>query len=341
MKVAIGHRIQAGPWGGGNRFVEALAKALRGAGHSVAFDLADGDLDVIVMIDPRPRNPAVSFTPGAILHYVGLRNPRALVVHRINECDERKNTRGMNARLRRANYCADRTVFVASWLRELPVWKAHPPRAASVILNGADAALFSAAGYRRWDGSEPLRLVTHHWGGNWMKGFDVYEKLDRMLAAPEWRGRIEFSYIGNLPPGFRFVHARHVEPLSGRELADALRGHHVYLTASINEPGGNHQNEGALCGLPIVYRNSGCLPEYCDGFGVMFDGDDVVPALERMMTAYPDYAGRMARYPRTAARTCAAWLDLLEELVGRREPIVAGRRPWRSPYLALVNQLPI
>ena len=24
-----------------------------------------------------------------------------------------------------------------------------------------------------------LKIVTHHWSGNWMKGFDIYEKLDQ------------------------------------------------------------------------------------------------------------------------------------------------------------------
>ena len=49
-----------------------------------------------------------------------------------------------------------------------------------------------------------------------------------------------------------------------------MKKHHGYITASINEPGGNHQNEGALCGLPLLYSNSGCLPEYCDGYGIKF-----------------------------------------------------------------------
>ena len=34
-----------------------------------------------------------------------------------------------------------------------------------------------------------------------------------------------------------------------------------------------HHIEGALCGLPILFRNSGSLPEYCKKYGVSFDGD--------------------------------------------------------------------
>ena len=39
----------------------------------------------------------------------------------------------------------------------------------------------------------------------------------------------------------------------------------------MNEPGGNHQNEAINCGLPVLYKDSGCMKEYCDGFGICFD----------------------------------------------------------------------
>jgi hypothetical protein len=92
MKVAIGYRIQSGPWGGGNRFAVSLAEHLRAAGHQVVFELADADIDIILLTDPRPRSSSVSFSSGAILRYLSFTNPRAVVIHRINECDERKGT---------------------------------------------------------------------------------------------------------------------------------------------------------------------------------------------------------------------------------------------------------
>ncbi|MGE4338579.1 MAG: hypothetical protein AB7E55_21745 [Pigmentiphaga sp.] len=325
MKVAIGHRLQEGPYGGGNAFVRNLVAALRADGHTVAFSLEDPDLDFILITDPRRRSPNVAFSPGAVLRYVA-RHPRTLVVHRINECDERKNTRGMNFLLRTANYCADHTVFVGSWLQNLAVTSPRPNPSWSTILNGADPAIFHSRGYRGWDGIEPLRLVTHHWGGNWNKGFDVYSRLDAMLAEPEWRGRIAFTYIGNLPPGFRFRHADYIPPLAGEQLAEALRRHHVYVTASINEPGGNHQIEGGLCGLPLIYRDSGCMPEYCEGFGIMFGEKGFENALERMMREYPDHLAHMKEFPHTAERTTAAWIALFRELDRCRDTYISRRK---------------
>ena len=342
VKVAIGMRPYAGPWGGGNRFVAALVEALRERGHAVIHDLADGDIDVILMTDPRVRSPNVCFGAGAILRYLALRNPNAIVVHRINECDERKGERFINHKLVRANYAADATVFVGEWLTRLPVWRAHLRSPWFVARNGADNRVFNANGFRAWDGLGPLKLVTHHWGYHPMKGFDIYERLDNMLAEPQWRQRIAFTYVGNLPKGYRFARSRYVRPLNGDALVAELSSHHAYVTGSINEPGGNHQNEGALCGLPLLYRQSGCMPEYCDGFGIAFSGpDDFESALERLVVDYPALTVRMKDYPHTARHMTGGWITLLEALLLERADLIARRRLWRAPLTLLANQLSV
>jgi hypothetical protein len=326
LKIAIGHKIQSGPYGGGNSFVRILSDALIKSGHHVSFDLNRNDLDFLILTDPRSRSPNVAFGAGAILDYLR-QNQRTLVIHRINECDERKGTKTMNPRLRLANYCADHTVFVGSWLQALDV--VHKPKfnSSSVILNGVDAEIFNPSGNTPWNGTGPLKLVTHHWGGNWMKGFDVYGKLDAMLASSDWRNTIEFTYIGNLPSGFEFRNARYLKPISGNALASELRAHHVYVTGSINEPGGNHQIEGGACGLPILYRNSGCMPEYCEGFGLKFESDQIEPALSSMLSNYSKYQSRMADFPHTAQRTTENWLRLFGDLDRQRDQLLASRRP--------------
>lgn len=338
MKVAIGYHIQDGPWGGGNQFARSLVEALALRGDRVVYALDDLDIDVIVLTDPRGRSPTVSFHAGSVLRYLW-RNPRAVVVHRINECDERKNTRNMNPLLRRANYVADHTVFIATWLKDLDVWRREST--CSVVLNGADTSVFNPAAHRPWDGAEPLRLVTHHWGGNRLKGFDVYETLDRLVGDPAWAGRIEFTYVGNLPDGAVLPNTRYLPPLNGEALGRELASHHVYVTGSVNEPAGMHHIEGALCGLPQLYRNSGALPEYCAGFGISFNSvDSFVAALRRMMTEYPNYRLAMPAYPNTAERMCTDYLALFDDLVKSHDQIVASRRVWRNPWLVLRNQLP-
>ena len=341
MKIALGYVLQEGPYGGGNSVIISMAHLLAEAGHEVVWSLADANIDIVVLVDPRVRSPNISFGAGAIARYLLFRNPNAIVVQQIHDCDERKNTRFMNRRQRIANYVADATVCVGSWMLDLDlVRQEHRSRYVSV-LNGGRTEIFHAEGHVPWDGNGPLRLVTHHWGGHWMKGFDVYSLLDQQLADPEWRDKIDFTYIGNVPSGFRFEHATHLPPLSGEALADELRRHHAYITASINEPAGLHHVEGALCGLPIVYRNSGGLPEYCDGYGVIFEGmDDVLPAIDRMRGEYDKWREQLTGYVHTERRMVEGHIELFVRLLGEREEIVSARRLWRNPLLLALNQIP-
>lgn len=339
MQVAIGHIVQHGPFGGGNRFVVSLSEALEEAGHSVRYDLDSDDIDLILMTDPRSRSPNVAFAAGAILHYLRTRNPNAVVVHRINECDERKGTRWMNWRLRTANYAADATVFIASWLRDLNVWRTESKSA--VILNGADTSIFYADEYVPWDEGEPMRFVTHHWGGNRMKGFDIYKRLDAMMSEPRWQGKLDFTYIGNMPDGVTFRNTTHIPPLDSALLGAELRRHHAYITASVNEPAGMHHIEGALSGLPLLYRNSGALPEYCKGFGVAFEPEAFEVALEEFYANFSRFAARLPDYDNTAAKMCAGYISFFEDLVKRRGEIVERRKLWRNPFTLMINQIPV
>ena len=338
MKIAIGYKIISGPWGGGNRFAISLSKYLESMGHEVSFDLR-GKPDIILLTDPRSRLSNVSFGAGAIIRHLLFKNPDAIVIHRINEADERKNTNFMNKALIKANYCADYTVFVGSWLTQLKTWKNSLHTPFRTILNGADQTIFNPEGFVPWNGDGVIRLVTHHWGGNWMKGFDVYSKLDKMLEQPEWKDKVDFTYIGNLPKGFKFKNAKYIYPLDGKELADELQRHHAYITASINEPGGNHQNEAGACGLPLLYRNSGCLPEYCHNSGLMFDTDSFEESLIRFINDYDNIIISLPKWQHTSKKTCEQYLQLFEELLSQRETVKDNRNLLRDPWVFIKNQI--
>ena len=51
----------------------SLIETLKNNGHEVVHELKDKDIDIIFIIDPRIRNPNVSFSTGAILRYLFLK----------------------------------------------------------------------------------------------------------------------------------------------------------------------------------------------------------------------------------------------------------------------------
>ncbi|MCA3245010.1 MAG: hypothetical protein ING29_00895 [Azospirillum sp.] len=327
MKVAIGQRPHDGPWGGGNQFLSSLVAGLTRAGHEVVFDMAQLGIDLALLVDPRPRLPNVTFAASDIWKY-RRRHPRLIAVHRVNECDARKGTYTMDLRLACANRVADHTVFISHWLLTLPIWRHMPSDATSVIENGADASIFRPRSRSDANGGMPLRLVTHHWGAHANKGGEIYAALAAMAERPDWSRRFTFTYVGNPPKNVPLRGARIVAPLSGEGLGAELRAHDAYVTGSLNEPAGMHHIEAALSGLPILFRRSGALPEYCEGYGTGFWGlRDLESALDAFLRRLETHRAALAEYPHTAERMVARYIRLFEDLVDRRDALIAARRP--------------
>ena len=92
MKVYFNRKIVNSSWGGGNNFVKNMSQHLISSGHNVVYDLEEG-IDILFMIDPRPSEHGYSINE--IINYK-MRNRNSLLVHRINECDKRKNTNFMD-----------------------------------------------------------------------------------------------------------------------------------------------------------------------------------------------------------------------------------------------------
>lgn len=302
MIIAIGMNIQAGPFGGGNQFGKTLKNYLEKQGLQVVFDLKRSDIDVILVTSVKPWGRGTAFDVVAGLQYAKL-HPKTKLVLRVNECDERKGYKLplLNNSLRACMKQVDHTIFVSQWLKDIIQGEGN----LSVIRSGADPAIFNSYGQAIWDGREPLKIVTHHWSRNWHKGWDVYKVLEEFVAMPAGQ-KYQFTFIG--PP----------RPLVGLELAKALKEHHVYISASQNEPAGMHYIEALQCGLPILYRRSGSLPEYCSPYGIGFDGPgDVIAALERMHQEYNQHRQATQQLRYTANDMNRAYLDLLKNLPGR------------------------
>ena len=133
-----------------------------------------------MLTDPRLVSESSSFDYIDVILYKKLVNPNPIIFHRINECDERKNTKKLNKFMLKANNVADYTIFVSSWIKNLYSKLGHN-KPSSVILSGSNTKIFNRNDFNTWDKNKKFKIVTHHWGSNWNKGFDAYKKLDDLL----------------------------------------------------------------------------------------------------------------------------------------------------------------
>ena len=223
MRIAIGSIVVDGP-----KTVVILLKTskfLIDNGHDVHFDLKANNLDIILMIDPRKDSLNSTFDHLDVQKYKKFINSNAIVIHRINECDE-KNTDYLNNFYKEANKLVADHVYVSDWLKL--IYEDDYKTNSSVIMSGADETIFNRQGIKNWDKKSKIKIVTHHWGDHWNKGFEVYKYLDKLMNNNFWKNRLEFTFIGNLPSNFYFENTKYLNPISGLKLAQELKSHNLY-----------------------------------------------------------------------------------------------------------------
>lgn len=319
MKVSLNSQFYDGPYGGGMQFANFIRDFLTDHDVEVVNHLNHPDIDIILHINPFPFLTSASAYSFLDAYQYKLNHPSIKIIQRINECDQRKDTHYLNQLLTIASQYADHVVFIASWLKPLlEPYGFNTP--SSVILNGGDPEIFNTKHHSPWNKKSRLKLVTHHWGADYRKGHDIYQQLDRLLNQPEYSQRYEFTYIGNYPKYLKYTNTTILKPLSGKELSKQLQKHHVYLTASQFEPAGMHHIEGALCGLPLLYRNSGALPEYCHGYGIQFDTDNFVQKLDQIHRQYTKWYDKLQQYPYTAEHMGKKYLRLITQIAKESHP---------------------
>ena len=253
MKVLVNRKPVEGPWGGGNLFVKELVTGLEKNNHQITYAM-DDDVDCIFLMDPRPD----SGCPGIQDFLNKYKNKRTPIIHRVNECDSRKNTEHMDNLLLQCSQLVHETVFVSRWMQDYFLKKGWVCRNIQYIHNGVDKELFKPRGKK----SEKIpSVVAHHWSNNLLKGFDAYEFLDYLAG----KGKIEFTYIGRHRG--TFLNTNVIKPISGKYLGEKLSLHDVYISGSRFDPGPNHVLEALSSGLPTYVHRDG-------GGAVEFAGDD-------------------------------------------------------------------
>lgn len=308
MKIFFNRVPRHEPYGGGNQFLVGIVKALTTLGHNIIYHLEE-DIDLIFMMDPRPGDIGYS-----LQHIAAYKqsNPRVKIVHRVNECDKRKGTNDIDRLLLAGMNISDNVIFISQWLKSYFEERGFSKKA-SVIYNGCNTDHFKPL--NKVASNEKIKLVTHHWSDNWMKGFDLYTKLDEyLLDFPDVN--IEFTYIGRYYKSYQPSATKIIEPTHGIELGDKLREHDIYITASRFEPCGMHHVEGSASGLPVIFhKDGGGINELCKNHGESFENfDEFLVALEKIKSNMSAYKEKINYEYLSLTRCIDSYISVIENL---------------------------
>jgi len=308
MKIFFNRVPRNEPYGGGNQFLLGIVEKLKNLGHNVVFHLED-NIDLIFMMDPRPGDIGYS-----LQHIAGYKQhfPSVKIIHRVNECDKRKGTNEIDSLLLAGMSISDEVIFISEWLREY-FKDLGFDKPSNVIYNGCDLSHFRPR--QKKSKTSKVKLVTHHWSDNWMKGFDLYTEIDRYIKNnPDCN--LEFAYIGRYYKGYNPTSTHIIEPTFGPDLGDKLRDHDIYVTASKFEPCGMHHVEGSASGLPVIYHtDGGGINELCKKHGEEFSNfEQFLLAVNKVSQNIDDYLSKINYEYLSLDRCLDEYAEIIEKV---------------------------
>lgn len=279
FRIHILYQFVEGPWGGGNQFLKALRECFREAG---VYSESPDEAQVILLNSHHCLDEVME---------VRKKCPDKILIHRVDGPISyvRGRDRAVDEIIVRCNnLCADGTIFQSNWSREknYEIGMRKCPYE-TIIMNAPDSSIFNSKG-KKTSGGNRVKLIATSWSGNMRRGFEIYQYLDEHLDFNKY----EMTFVGNSPREFKNI--KWIKPVPSRELANILREHDIYITASKNDPCSNALIEALHCGLPAVARNDGGHPEIIGQAGAFFEDERrVMQAIEKVAQDYRHYQARI------------------------------------------------
>lgn len=179
---------------------------------------------------------------------------------------------------------ASATVIQSAWTFQRIIDMGYNPVNPVIIHNAVDSEIFHSRGRIAFDPDRKVRLISTSWSNNPRKGGPIYKWIEDHL---DW-DRFEYTFVGNASETFTRI--RHIPPVSSEELADLLRQHDIYITASSNDPCSNALIEALACGLPALYLNDGGHPELAGYGGLPFqEEEEILSQLDKLVESYESF----------------------------------------------------
>jgi glycosyltransferase involved in cell wall biosynthesis len=269
--ISIYYRFKPPPYGGGNQFLLALTGAFHRQNYRIEHRSVSSQTRACLFNSHH-------FDPQVLQR---LKHPACKMIHRIDGPIDliRQNDQMLDHWIAQQNHSlADASIFQSTYSYEQHVAMGLAFKNPTVITNAPDPHIFHTAGKRPFDSNRKIRLISSSWSPNMRKGFKVYEWLDQHL---DW-SKFEYTFVGNSPISFKNI--KMLAPTPSAELADILRQHDVYITASELDPCSNALIEALHCGLPALYRQSGGHPEIVGSGGLGFKTANEIPSLLSQLT---------------------------------------------------------
>lgn len=262
--ISIFRQFMKPPYGGGNQFMLALKKQFEKEGITVLnnevgeyidaylFDSLWFDLSLLKRLKKIKFAKVIHRIDGPIFLYRGKDKDLDDKIFEINK------------------QFATNTVIQSNYTFSKILEFGYEPINPIVLHNAVNSNIFNNKNFYP-NLNKKIKIISTSWSDNVMKGADDYKWLDQNLNFDN----IEYSFYGRIKANLKNI--KLYGPIPSIELAKMIKNHHIYITASKNDPCSNALIEAMACGLPAICKNSGGHPELISFGGLLYDEVDQIP----------------------------------------------------------------
>ena len=118
------------------------------------------------------------------------------------------------------------------------------------------------------------------------KGIEFYMYLDNNLDFSKYN----YTYIGQIPQGYKFKNIKHLKPMDKTSLALYLQKSDIFISGVKIDAASNSITEALTTGLPVLYLDAGGNKEIVKNGGAGFNSNqDIIEKLENIVENYDTY----------------------------------------------------
>lgn len=261
MKIKIPQSTKSGI-GGGIRFIQNIAKAIKGHGH-VVVDAGEYDILLIAGATLCERKD----------FYEAKEKNKPIILRVDNILEDGKNRNSGMPRLREYAQNCDVVIYQSEWARKI-----LSPLCGNgaVIRNGVDTDIFFPAKIKNWNN---LRIFYSKFSRNetkqfheviyWWREYSLKKQDDTLVLV----GRYADDKL-KIDHPFEFHNEENYEYLGviqdPHQLADIMRSCDIAILPYQFDACSNTIIEAQACGLPVIYSPTGGAPEIIE-YGIKLD----------------------------------------------------------------------
>lgn len=281
MRVHITTRIHSEPWGGGNQFLASLKSFFQQEGwyedtlENADLVLFDSYQQLGKLLECRKKYPQkkIIYRLGPVFFYH--RGKWWKQVDRLMTCI--------------ASLFVDGVVFQSEWSKQQFIQLGFKNTLSKIILNAPGEYFVFSDGDQKKELHRIPRLISMSWSKNYNKGFEFFQKLDRLIGEKKY----EMAFIGNSP--IEFQHIKNLGVQEKENIKKQILEHDIFVAPFRYEACSNAILEALACGLPVVALGSGGNKELVGKGGEVFDDfDQMLDKIDMVVNDYQKYRSNIS-----------------------------------------------